>query len=821
MKGASHHIETLKAAVNGKWLQHDHATTIEELIIDSRTTANPENSIFIAIRGVRNNGHHFIADLHRKGFRNFIVSEPMAPLAGANLIQVEDSLVALQQLAAQHRSTFNIPVIGITGSNGKTVVKEWLYHLLRADVQITRSPRSFNSQVGVPLSVWAMKEHDELGIFEAGISQPGEMDKLAPIIQPTLGIFTNIGLAHAENFTDSRQKAEEKAQLFKHCKTVIYCLDHQEIHRVLQSSSGQTWTWSMQSQAADVYIQQSSSSEGTCLQATSKGSTHEIVIPFTDKASIENACHCWALLLLKEIDPVQVLERMRSLPAINMRLELLEGIHRTTIINDVYSSDLSSLPIALEYLVQQKQYAKRTVVLSDVEQSGLQAKDLYQSIAALLEQFSIDRLIGVGPAIQAHAELFTCVEQSFFPSTEALLNALPQLQFDQETVLLKGARSFQFEAVCKRLQLQGHETILEIDLNAAVENLNYFKTQLSPGTNIMAMVKAFSYGSGSFEIANMLEFHRVNYLAVAYADEGIELRERGISLPIMVMNPETQSYAEMIRHRLEPEIFSFDVLHGFLKMLQQQGESAVYPIHLKIDTGMHRLGFDPSELEALIKILAENPQLEVKSAFSHLSSADTPEHDDWTRSQIDTFKKAAQQLEAALGYSFLKHILNSAGILRFPEAQFDMVRLGIGLYGISPITESSPALITVATLKTNVSQVKSIPKGATVGYGRHGKAHHDMQVATIPIGYADGLSRQLSQGRGMVWIAGKKVPIIGNVCMDMTMIDVTDLTVKAGDEVIIFGQELPIEEMAKQLDTIPYEILSGVSRRVKRIYYQE
>ncbi len=804
-------------------------TIIKDLLIDSRKMNNPLTSLFFAIKGDRHDGHAYIHDVYEKGVRNFVVSELPANIEqfdNANFILVKDTLAALQLLCAKHRSKFTIPIIGITGSNGKTIVKEWLNQLMREDKNCVRSPKSFNSQVGVPLSVWQINEEHDFGIFEAGISKPNEMKLLEPIIQPTIGVITNIGKAHDENFENQKQKVDEKLKLFIHSEVIIYCKDYLLVHEEITTNrtlkETKIFTWSKKLRADLLIGRITKSTADTEIQGIFKNNFISISIPFIDEASIENAIHCWATLLYLGYDNVVIAKRMHFLSPVAMRLELKEGINNCSIINDSYNSDLSSLAIALDFLNQQKQHPKKTLVLSDILQSGQNNEALYKEVAELIHKKGVSRLIGIGEGISSQQHLFN-IEKQFYKSTADFLQQFNNSFFSDETVLLKGARAFGFEAISNIIQQKAHETVLEINLNAIIHNLNYFRSKLKPDTKIMAMVKAFSYGSGSFEIANVLQFHRIDYLAVAYADEGVELRRSGITLPIMVMNPEEQSYDAMIQYQLEPEIYSFRVLGLFeetLKRSDRKNETPM-PIHIKLDTGMHRLGFDENEVNELIVRVKNNKLLTIKSIFSHLAGTDEPEHDDFTWHQIKLFKEMSEKIRAHFSYPIIHHILNSAGISRFPDAQFDMVRLGIGLYGIGANQTEQIQLQNVSTLKTSISQIKNIPVNQTIGYSRKGVANRDIRIATVPIGYADGLSRKLSNGKGKMIINGKPAPIIGNVCMDMCMIDITDINANEQDEVIVFGDAYPIKQIADDVGTIPYEILTNISRRVKRVYYQE
>ena len=810
-------------------MQSPTSEEIEELLTDSRKIAHAETSLFFALKGDRHDGHRFIESCAEQGVSNFIVSEFKDEWKNlpANFVVVTDTLDALQKLATYHREQFNIPVIGITGSNGKTIVKEWLYQLMRDDKNIVRSPKSYNSQTGVPLSVWQMSEEHNLAIFEAGLSQPGEMERLEKIIQPTTGIFTNIGSAHDENFDNQNLKVIEKLRLFQSCDTLIYCKDYNTIQLEISKVDFlprklKYFTWSRKTKA-DLQIGRiNKSSDETEVQGIFQNRFLKIRIPFTDDASIENAIHCWATMHFLGYNSDVIAERMLLLSPVAMRLELKEGINDCSIINDSYSSDIGSLTIALDFLNQQKQHDKRTVILSDILQSGKNEEALYKEVAELLEAKNIDRMIGIGAAITRQRKHFS-IPHNFYIDTDDFLRSFSPVDFNDETILLKGARIYGFEKISKVLQQKAHETVMEINLNALVHNLNYFRSRLKPGVKTMAMVKATSYGSGSFEIANILQFHHVDYLAVAYTDEGVELRKAGISLPIMVMNPEMQSFETMISYKLEPEIYNFRLLNQAAEVLQKHsgGEGFIFPVHIKLDTGMHRLGFEEQEMNELLIRIKNTRKLKVQSVFTHLAATDESEHDGFTNQQLEKFERMSKRIQKDFSYPILLHALNSAGIIRFNEAQFDMVRLGIGMYGFASTWHEQRQLQHVATLRTTISQIKNVPAGETIGYNRTAKIHGDTTIATVAIGYADGISRKLSNGKGSMLINGKLAPIIGNVCMDMCMLDITNVPAKEGDEVIVFGADLPVTEMSKSLGTIPYEILTGISQRVKRVYYQE
>ena len=829
MSKSEYTISEIVKIIKGELIHEGDANArISELAIDSRRLIAPETSLFFALTSKRNDGHKYIEELYEKGVRNFVVeTDPsnLLLLYNANIIKVKNTLSALQMLATAHRKQFKIPVIGITGSNGKTIVKEWLYQLLNESKSIVRSPKSFNSQIGVPLSVWQMRDDHELAIFEAGISEPDEMDHLQPIIQPTIGVFTNIGHAHDENFINRIQKAGEKFKLFTKVKTLVYCIDQKELQEGIIKTgllkNIETFTWSRK-EAADLQVTLvKPDAHNTQINALYKGNEISISIPFTDVASIENAIHCWAVMLLMGYNDALIAKRMLALQPLAMRLEMKAGINNCTLINDSYSNDIDSLAIALDFLNQQKQHRKKTVILSDILQSGRSENHLYGEVNELLNQKQVDKLIGIGKGISRQASLFK-IEKEFFNSTEEFLDSYSAGAFANESILLKGARIFGFERITEALQQKTHETVLEIDLNALVHNLNYYRSKLEPGVKVMGMVKAFSYGSGSYEIANVLQFHQVDYLTVAYADEGVELRKAGIKLPIMVMNPEDESFDAIIKYQLEPEIYSFRVLKMLeATLLRLSVNSHPVGIHLKIDTGMHRLGFDPVEVDELINQLKDRSQIRIKSVFSHLAASDSPANDDFTRHQVSLFRMISDRICSEFDYPILRHIANTAAITRFPEAQFDMVRLGIGLYGIAPMPDEQEKLQNVSTLRSIISQIKHVPAEDTIGYNRRYKAKNDTTIAIVPIGYADGLSRALSNGIGHLKVRGKFAPIVGSICMDMTMIDITCINAHEGDEVIIFGKDLPITRLADEMGSIPYEILSGISQRVKRVYFQE
>ncbi len=816
-------IESITSFVEGK-IYGNVNIKITSLSIDSRALQLPEETLFFAIIGERHDGHAYINDLYQKGVRAFVLSKfesvNLKDYPDAAFVVVENTLLALQKLVRQHREKFTYPVIGITGSNGKTIVKEWLYQLLNESYSIVRSPKSYNSQVGVPLSVWNMSVDAEIGIFEAGISQLGEIERLAEIIKPTIGVFTHLGDAHNENFRGKLHKLKEKIKLFSSCKSIIYCIDDPLIRKALQLKYGskkKLITWSRKYTANLQVVSECREGGKTHLVLKSFKEKKTITVPFTDKASVDNAILCYLCLESLGIPDVIISRQIQKLEPIAMRLEIKEGINDCTLINDYYNSDLGSLEIALDLANQQQTDKKTTLILSDILQSGHSDKKLYSLVSKMLEQKKVDRLIGIGEAISAQSQMFKC-EASFYRSTDVFLADLNRNQFKNELILIKGARNFHFERISNVLQYKAHQTVLEVNLSAMVHNLNYFRSLLKPSTKLVVMVKAFSYGSGSTEIANLLQYHRVDYLAVAIADEGVELRNAGVTIPIIVMNPEPHSFDTMIEYRLEPEIYNRGICDELEKALRRNGVKK-YPIHIKLDTGMHRLGFGEHDLANLIETIKDNDHFFIQSIFSHLAGADEPQHDDYTAQQIDLFTSWSEQIREHFSYHIDRHILNSAGIERFPEAQFDMVRLGIGLYGISATHQEK--LMNVSSLKTTISQIKEIAKEKTVGYGRKGQLHSDTRIGIIPIGYADGFNRKLSNGVGKVMVKGKLVPVVGNVCMDMSMIDLTHVNAKEGDAVTIFGDDYLLSKLAEQLDTIPYEILTTISRRVKRVYFQE
>ena len=826
----SYYISHIARIINAEVSVADD-TVIEHLLLDSRKAYSPASSLFFAIEGVRRDGHQFIPELYKRGIRNFIISRKIetGEYPEANFLLVNDTVIALQQLAAHHRQQFSIPVIGITGSNGKTIVKEWLYQLLHEDYNIVRSPKSYNSQIGVPLSVWQMNAQHTLAIFEAGISEQGEMLRLEKIIQPTIGILCNIGEAHSEGFNDKEHKFREKLTLFRNCKALIGKETDFEGRADVIDLLGEdlnVLSWGTGNQCYFIVQDIKKNKQDTAITISRESLEYRVSIPFTDEASIENAITCCCVLLLWKMDPAIVMERMNKLHPVNMRLELKKGINHCSIINDSYSADLSSLQIALNFLEQQSTGDKRTAILSDFLQSSLPADILYNQILESLIKHKVSRVIGIGEKISANllhllAGTGETILVELYTSTEEFIHQFRSSHFKEEAILVKGARTFAFEKIVQLLEQKVHQTLLEINLNAIAHNLKEYQKVVKPSTKIMAMVKAFAYGSGGAEIAGILQYHKVDYLGVAYADEGVELRKAGITLPIMVMNPEENAFESIVENNLEPEIYSFELLHSFDTFLQQEGLQK-YPVHIEIETGMNRLGFAVTDIEKLSSALLESPSLNVQTVFSHLAASEEMAQDEFTLQQFNLFETASKELENKLGYTFIKHIANSAAAIRHPELQMDMIRLGIGLYGVDSSNSGSLNLQTVATLKSTIAQVRLLKKGESVSYNRKGHIKKDSVIATVRIGYADGYPRRLGNGTGKVLVKDKLASVIGTVCMDMFMIDVTDIPgVQEGDDVIIFGDQLPVQQVAKWAETIPYEIMTGVSQRVKRVYFEE
>lgn len=811
---------------------------ISRLLTDSRSLSFPEETLFFALKTDRNDGHRYIDNLYQRGVRNFVVSalpdswilekqgiknsnNQELKYSDANFLVVDNTLKALGQIARQHREAFNIPVLAITGSNGKTIVKEWIYQLLSKDVATTRSPRSYNSQIGVPLSLWNIDERTKLAVFEAGISQKGEMERLEQMIQPNIGLLTHVGVAHQENFSTKREKVIEKLKLFKNVDTLIYCEDNDTVNTaVKEQCKCKLFSWSQKNEKATLYVANvEKHPDSTTVSFRYKGEELSYTLPFIDNASVENSVGALCFTLLWGANTETVIREMAHLEPVAMRLEVKEGQHGCTLINDAYNSDIHSLEIALDFMSRRPDHngRKRTLIISDIEQSGMTDEDLYGEVAQLIELKNVEKIIGIGPHISAYSHLFSTQNKHFFATSEAFARSKEIRQIRDEVVLLKGARRFGFERLTDLLVKKVHETILEVNLDAIVENLNYYRSFLNPSTKLVCMIKADAYGAGATEVAKTLQDHQVDYLAVAVADEGVTLRRNGITANIMVMNPEMSSFKTLFDYGLEPEVYSFRLLKALIEAAEREGISG-YPVHVKLDTGMHRLGFHPvDDIEELISTLKRQHAVTPRSVFSHFVGSDDDQFDDFSASQYELFLKGSSRLQSVFSHKILRHICNSAGIEHFPERQMDMCRLGLGLYGISP--RGNRLLSNVSTLKTTILQMRTVKATDTVGYSRRGTLNRDSVIAAIPIGYADGLNRHLGRGKCYCLVNGKPAPYVGNICMDVAMIDVTGIDCHEGDTVEIFGNNLPVTVLSDATDTIPYEILTGVSNRVKRVYY--
>ena len=797
--------------------------TIGWLLTDSRSLCFPEQTLFFALRTKRNDGHKYISELYRRGVRSFVVEQVpedyQTQYPDANFLKVPSPLAALQRLAERHRDEFDIPVVGITGSNGKTWVKEWLYQILSPSMKVTRSPKSYNSQIGVPLSVWLLNEQTKVALLEAGISEPGEMLALHDIIQPTIGVLTSLGSAHQENFRNMDEKCMEKLQLFRNTETMIYPSDDDTVSRCVRRSQyqGERIGWSRFSEKAPMYVK----TEGSHVTYVYKGIEGSYDIPFIDEASIENSITCATVALTLGLTPEELAERMPRLEPIAMRLEVKEGQRGLTLINDSYNSDVNSLDIALDFMNRrpEQEGKRKTLILSDIYQTGESSTELYREVSELIAKRGIDRFVGIGPEISSQAAQIEIGQKWFFANVDDFVQSSVFKSMRDEIVLLKGARPFGFERISDLLEQKVHETILEVDLNAVVDNLNYYRSFLKPETKMVCMIKADAYGAGAVEIAKTLQDHRVDYLAVAVADEGVTLRKAGITQNIIVMNPEMSSFKTLFDYDLEPEVYSFRLMNALVKAARHEGITG-WPVHIKLDTGMHRLGFDPKkDIDELIDLLKHQSAIIPRSVFSHFVGSDSDDFDNFSATQFRVFDEASQKIQAAFSHKILRHIDNSAGIEHFPERQLDMCRLGLGLYGVDPRTNN--ILSTVSTLKTTILQLRRVPKEETVGYSRKGKLERDSVIAAIPIGYADGLNRKLGNRHCYCLVNGQKAEYVGNICMDVALIDVTDIPCEEGDSVEIFGKNLPVTVLSDVLETIPYEVLTSVSNRVKRVYFQD
>lgn len=819
-------IEKITTLIGARRLGTAEAT-ISWLLTDSRSLCFPESTLFFALRSERNDGHKYIPELYNRGVRNFVVSSTLqnaADYADANFLKVTDVLSALQRLAERHRDEFDIPVVGITGSNGKTMVKEWLYQLLSPSMTVTRSPRSYNSQIGVPLSVWLLNERTQVALLEAGISEVGEMDALQDIIQPTIGVLTSLGAPHQENFRSLEEKCMEKLMLFKNASFIAYNTDDAVVSRCVRRSSFKASKigWSRENPSEALYIKNvSSGTDATTILYVYKGKEASYRLPFIDEASVECSFACAAIALHLGITAEQLDERMATLDPVAMRLEVKEGVRGCTLINDTYNSDINSLDIALDFMNRRPDHngRRRTLILSDIYQSGEAQGKLYSKVSELALNRGVQKFIGVGRGLKDNSTEIHIPECHFFDDVASFTASEVFRNLHDELILVKGSRTFGFDYIAELLEQKVHETILEVNLNALVDNFNYYRSLMKPETKLVCMVKADAYGAGAVEVSKTLQDHRVDYLAVAVADEGVTLRKNGITCNIIIMNPEMTAFKTMFDYDLEPEVYSFRLMDALIRAAEKEGITN-YPVHIKLDTGMHRLGFDPDkDIDEVIDRLKHQNAIIPRSVFSHFVGSDSDEFDDFSASQFEKFQRAADKLQAAFGHKILRHIANSAGIEHFPERQLDMCRLGIGLYGVNP--RNNNMINNVSTLKTTILQMRTVPADETVGYSRKGKLSQDSVIAAIPIGYADGLDRHLGNGRGYCMVNGCKAPYVGNICMDVAMIDVTGINCKEGDMVEIFGNNLPVTVLSDALDTIPYEVLTSVSNRVKRIYLME
>ena len=806
------------------------------LLTDSRSLCFPEETLFFALTSARNNGHRYITDLYRRGVRNFVVDAKgilenipsgVEAMSDANFLVVPSPLAALQRLAERHRDEFDIPIIGITGSNGKTMVKEWLYQLLLPSQKIVRSPRSYNSQIGVPLSVWLLNEQTEVGIFEAGISQPGEMYALRDIIQPTIGVLTSLGSAHQENFRSMEEKCMEKLELMHDTEAMVYCSDNDIVSRCIRRMQykGEKIAWSQCDENVAFFVKSTASvPPSTRITYVWQDEENCYSIPFIDEASIENSITCAAVALHLGLTPAQLAERMPRLEPVAMRLEVKQGQRGCILINDSYNSDINSLDIALDFMQRREDSSVRkgldkTLVLSDIFQTGTSPEALYAQVSDLCLKRGVSKFIGIGPELTAQADRIKVADKQFYADVDHFLASKAIANLRNELILLKGARPFGFDRITEQLEQKVHETILEVNLNAVVENLNYYRSFLKPETKMVCMIKADAYGAGAVEIAKTLQDHRVDYLAVAVADEGVTLRKAGITANIMIMNPEMTAFKTMFDYDLEPEVYSFRLMDALIKAARKEGITG-WPVHIKLDTGMHRLGFDPiHDIDEVIDRLKHQNAIIPRSVFSHFVGSDSDDFDAFSARQFELFEQGSQRLQSVYSHKILRHMDNSAGIEHFPERQMDMCRLGLGLYGVDP--RDNRILHTVSTLKTTILQLRHVPAGDTVGYSRKGKIERDSVIAAIPIGYADGLNRHLGNRRGYCLVRGQKAEYVGNICMDVAMIDVTDVPCQEGDSVEIFGEHLPVTVLSDEIDTIPYEVLTAVSNRVKRVYFQD
>ena len=809
----------------------DEDAIVSQLLTDSRSLALPGETIFFALRTDAGDGHNYIPDLYDKGVRNFVVANDYFPLpecSGANYLSVESPLEALQALATFHRRRFReLPVIGITGSRGKTTVKEWLYQLLKDDYRIVRSPRSYNSQIGVPLSLWEIDNNTDLAIIEAGISTTGEMDNLQAMIRPTIGIITNLGSEHNDGFASMEQKAQEKAKILYNCESVVYCADDplvtHTISPLVESGVATEMSWSRNHCEAPLQVESTDRGEkNITVHYTYDGERSEVIIPFTADRDLDNAIICLAVLLQLGLDREVIAERMAALTPVGTRLNVIEGVNNCTVIVDSYTSDYYSLTPALNFMTRRAGNRPCTVILSDLGTESYSGDELYIRVSELLKTKRVNRLMGIGKEMCRYSHYFNELPHArFYNDTQEFMNDFAKGDFDDETILIKGDPRYGFSQIIDLLEAKQHMTVMEVDLNALAHNFKFFKSLIKPGTKTIGMVKASGYGAGSYEIAKTLQDCGCDYLAVAVHDEGVELRKASITMPVIVLNPNGVNYKAMFQYRLEPELYSIEMTRDLIKEGKRYGVQD-FPVHIKIDSGMHRLGFTREQLPELIELLKGQNIVTPASVFTHLSVADEPEQDAYTQGQFAYYDDCASMLQQSFDHYIMRHVLNTSGIVRFPERQYDMVRIGIGLYGIRTLTDGSEEMLKpVSALRSIIISIKQWPAGTTIGYGRHGLLERDSLIATVTIGYADGFDRHFGNGAVKMWVNGKLCPTVGNVCMDAVMIDVTDAPCKVGDTVEIFGEHVPIEQLSEARGTIPYEILTSVSPRVKRVYYRE
>ena len=829
MKYAITEIENVLEVTGGRIIDED--AIVSQLLTDSRSLTMPRETLFFALRTPNDDGHNYIPDLYDKGVRNFVVaSDYFAPpeCKAANYLAVDSPLDALQSLAMFHRRRFReLPVIGITGSRGKTTVKEWLYQLLKDDYRIVRSPRSYNSQIGVPLSLWEIDNNTDLAIIEAGISTTGEMDNLQAMIRPTIGIITNLGSEHNNGFASMQQKAQEKAKILNNCDCIVFCADDplvtHTIAPLIESDVALVTSWSRNHSEAPLQVDKTDRSEReTTLHYTYNDTPGRVTIPFTADRDLDNAITCLAVLLNLGIDRDTIANRMAALTPVGTRLNVIEGVNNCTVIVDSYTSDYYSLTPALNFMTRRAGSNPCTVILSDLATETYSGDELYIRVSELLKTKRVNRLIGIGKDMCRYNSYFNDLPHArFFNDTQEFISDVTRGDFEDETILIKGDPSFGFSQIIDLLEAKQHITVMEVDLNALSHNFKFFKSLIKPSTKTIGMVKASGYGAGSYEIAKTLQDCGCDYLAVAVHDEGVDLRKASITMPIIVLNPNGVNYKAMFQYRLEPELYSLEMAHDLIKEGRKYGVKG-FPVHIKIDSGMHRLGFTLEQLPELITLLKEQDVIVPASVFTHLSVADEPAQDEYTLGQFSYFDTCSELLQQSFEHHIMRHTLNSSGIVRFAERQYDMVRIGIGLYGIRTLSDNSEdALMPVSALRSVIISIKEWPAGTTVGYGRRGVLERDSRIATVNIGYADGFDRHFGNGHVSMWVGGKLCPTVGNVCMDAVMIDVTDAPCKVGDTVEIFGEHVPIEQLSEARGTIPYEILTSVAPRVKRVYYRE